>query len=60
MKAGQQGNEGDFMGHLLHNLMFYRGPQWVFTACYITFAVLWLAPSGWPHHEKEQARPVNP
>jgi hypothetical protein len=47
--ARQQVAEGSFMGRLLHDLMFFSAPQWVFTASYIGFALLvlatfWLAP----------------
>ena len=47
--ARQQVAEGSFMGRLLHHLMFFSAPQWVFTASYISFALLvlatfWLAP----------------
>jgi hypothetical protein len=47
--AGQEAAAGSFMGRLLHNLMFFSAPRWVFTASYIAFALLvlgtfWLAP----------------
>jgi Protein of Unknown function (DUF2784) len=53
--AGQQTHEGTFVGRLLHDLMFFQAPPWVFTAGYITFAVLVvatfiLAPPRW--HKK--------
>jgi hypothetical protein len=38
--AGETVEEGTFVGRLLHNLMFYTAPLWVFTACYIGFAAL--------------------
>src|SRR5947209_199294 len=41
--AGQQVQEGTFMGRLLHDLMYFNWPEWVFTALYITFALLVLA-----------------
>jgi hypothetical protein len=41
--AGQEVNEGSFIGRLMHDLLFYEGPPWVFTTCYIAFALLVLA-----------------
>jgi hypothetical protein len=40
--AGQEAAEGTFIGQLLHDLMFFNGPQWVFNACYLCFAVIVL------------------
>jgi hypothetical protein len=50
--AGQQVQENDFMGRLIHDLFFFSWPQWVFTALYIGFALLVLgtfvvAPPRW-------------
>ncbi len=50
--AHQPVEEGTFIGRLLHNLMFFDGPAWVFTTCYIGFALLVLgtfvlAPPRW-------------
>jgi hypothetical protein len=47
--AGEQAAEGSFMGRLLHDLLFFDAPRWVFTTAYISFALLvlatfWLAP----------------
>ncbi|MBV9125924.1 MAG: DUF2784 domain-containing protein [Planctomycetes bacterium] len=47
--AGEQVEQGAFVGRLLHNLMFFQAPPWVFTVSYITFALLvlgtlWLVP----------------
>ena len=39
-RAGQNVEEGSFVGRLLHNLMFFTAPSWVFTVCYISFALL--------------------
>jgi hypothetical protein len=42
--AGQTGgNQGDFLGHWLHELIFYDFPPWVFTSVYLGFALLVLA-----------------
>ena len=38
--AGQPVEGGTFVGRLLHNLMFFSGPQWVFNVCYILIALL--------------------
>lgn len=40
-KAGQAVEQGTFVGRLLHNLLFYDNvPAWIFTTCYISFALL--------------------
>lgn len=41
--AGQQVEEGTFIGRWLHALIFYDFPSWVFTSVYVAFAVLVLA-----------------
>jgi hypothetical protein len=50
--AGQTVDEATFMGRLLHNILFYQAPPWVFTTCYVVFALvvvgtLILAPPRW-------------
>ncbi|MBY0524445.1 MAG: DUF2784 domain-containing protein [Gemmataceae bacterium] len=40
--AGQDVTEGTFIGRFMHDVLFYDAPSSVFTACYITFAVLVL------------------
>lgn len=40
--AGQTVTEGTFIGRFMHDLLFYDGPPWVFTAAYIGFAALVL------------------
>jgi hypothetical protein len=47
--AGQTTYQGDFLARCVHNLLFFDGPPWVFTACYSAFgavvlATLWYAP----------------
>ena len=50
--AGQQVQESDFLGLLIHELFFFSWPPWVFTTLYISFAALVLgtfivAPPRW-------------
>lgn len=50
--AGQQVEEGTFLGQLFHNILFWDLPPWAFTTMYIVFAVLVLgtfvlAPPRW-------------
>ena len=50
--AGQTVTDGTFIGRLLHNLIFFEWPPWVFTSIYIGFAglvllTLWLVPPVW-------------
>jgi hypothetical protein len=52
IKAGQQAQEGTFVGRLLHDFMYFNWPPWAFTLLYIGFAVLVLgtfvlAPPRW-------------
>lgn len=42
LKAGRGAEEGTFVGRLVHNLLFYDLPPWVFTAAYVGFALLVL------------------
>lgn len=43
LAAGQQPSGETFMGRLLHGVIYYNWPPWVFTVIYIGFAVLVLA-----------------
>ena len=57
-KAGQASYTGDFIGHWLHELIFFEARSWVFTACYITFGmavalVFLIAPPRWPRRGPE-------
>lgn len=47
MKAGQSPEEGSFIGRWAHRLLFYQFPEEVFTAVYVTFAVLVIATMVW-------------
>lgn len=37
LAAGEQGYAGSFIGHWLHELMFFDFEEWVFTALYVAF-----------------------
>jgi hypothetical protein len=39
-RAGQGGRPGTFVGRLLHDLLYYDFPPWVFTVAYVAFALL--------------------
>jgi ABC-type cobalamin transport system permease subunit len=39
-KGGEGRYPGDFVGYWAHRLIFFRGPPWVFTVCYVAFALL--------------------
>ena len=41
--AGQPQSGETFMGRMLHNLIYYNAPEWVFTTGYISFALLVMA-----------------
>ena len=50
-KAGQSTYRGDFVANLIHELLFYDAPQWVFILGYSLFGLLvlltfFLAPPG--------------
>jgi hypothetical protein len=52
--AGKQTNTDGFIQHWLHQLIYYDFPLWVFSICYIIFALLILLtwffhPPKWPH-----------
>ena len=53
MAAGQPVSGGSFVGRLLHNVLFYDLPPWIFTTCYVAFALLvlvtlcWAPPRRW-------------
>ena len=39
-RAGQTGYRGDFVGHWVHELLYYDAPAWVFTLVYAAFGLL--------------------
>lgn len=45
--AGQTVAEGSFIGRWLHRLIFYSFEPWVFTVCYLGFALLVLLTFVW-------------
>lgn len=60
--AGQHPSGESFIGRMLHDLMFFTAPPWVFTTCYIAFAALvlgcfLLAP---PRRLRRKAKPAQP
>jgi len=61
-RAGQQVTQGTFVGNLLHELIFFSAPDWVFNLSYVVFAVLvgitfWFAPPVWGR--REHNRPLD-
>ncbi|MBV9121933.1 MAG: DUF2784 domain-containing protein [Planctomycetes bacterium] len=40
--AGQEVDGATFVGRLLHNILFHPLPSWIYTTCYISFALLVL------------------
>jgi hypothetical protein len=62
---GKEVADGTFIGRLLHHLLFYQAPPWVFTLCYIGFALLVLAtlflvPPRWPPRRARPGPPLLP
>jgi polyferredoxin len=56
--AGQESYQGDFIANLVHDLLFFEAPRWVFTLIYSLFGAvvvgtLWLAPPRWPSRTPE-------
>jgi len=42
-KAGEARYPADFIGYWAHQLIFFQGPPWVFTVCYVVFALVVIA-----------------
>jgi len=42
-RAGDAVYGGSFVAHWLHQLLYYEGPDWVFTVCYTVFGLLVVA-----------------
>jgi hypothetical protein len=64
-RAGQDPSGETFIGRLLHELLFFEAPTWVFTTCYIGFALLVLAtlvlaPPRWRGRRPAVGTGVNP
>lgn len=62
--AGQQVQEGSFMGRLAHNILFYDAPQWIFSVLHCVFALVVvltfvLAPPRWPFHRRMKEQPAH-
>lgn len=57
VRAGEATYPGSFIGHWADELIFYRGPEWVFTTCYSLFGAavlltLILCPPRRPSHRR--------
>jgi hypothetical protein len=39
-RAGQGGRSGTFIGRILHDILYYDFPPWVFVVAYVSFALL--------------------
>ncbi len=55
--AGESVVSGSFLGRWAHRLLFYTGPEWVFTTAYCLFGLLvvltlLLAPPRWPWRKR--------
>jgi hypothetical protein len=50
-RAGESGYSDTFVSHWLETILYYRAPEWVFTASYTVFGLLVLAAWFWvrPH-----------
>jgi Protein of Unknown function (DUF2784) len=60
--AGEAVSEASFVGRLMHWLLFYEAPEWVFTICYCIFGAIvlstfYLAPPRLPWRAKRIAAP---
>jgi len=42
-KSGQSGYAADFIGHWVHELIFFDAPPWEFTILYVAFGLVVLA-----------------
>ncbi len=60
--AGEDVNQGTFIGRWAHELLFYEAPDWVFTTIYCVFgavvlAVMLLVPPRWPPLKRSASAP---
>jgi hypothetical protein len=56
--SGEGGRPGTFVGRLIHAVLYYDFPPWVFTVLYVGFAALvlatlWLVPPRWRGTKRE-------
>lgn len=64
--AGQQAEEGSFVGRWAHWLLFYDAPEWVFTTIYCAFGAVVLitmifVPPRWPFRpSRKRPNPTSP
>ena len=63
--AGQDVSQGSFVGQLMHNLLFYDWPEWVFSIIYCVFGAIvlstfFLAPPRWPWRRRLTELPALP
>jgi len=57
--GGEEGQPGSLIGRAVHAVIFFNAPEWVFTMCYILFALavlttLFLAPPRRPWQTAKQ------
>jgi hypothetical protein len=50
--AGETGYTGSFIGHWLHELLFFDFPPWVFTTAYVAFGMVVVALWIWVRPER--------
>lgn len=60
--AGQESYTGDFLANIVHELLFFDAPPWVFTLCYSLFGLLVLltmiaVPPRWRRLENDAQHP---
>ncbi len=64
-EGGQTGYAADFIGHWVHELIFFDAPPWVFTVVYVAFGLLVLAtflfaPPRLPWRQPHVGSPASP
>jgi hypothetical protein len=58
--GGAEVEPGSFVGWLVHTLMFFRLPEWVFTVAYCVFALAVLATLIWVPPRRPRLSPSAP